>query len=155
MRLLRRPQDRLLGQPVGQWPRPSRRGRTRTTGTGRSSCSRVRTHGLRRMVCPDGRVAYPEIGVLYGRDESLQEALGRKKRQLVAELFARVVIASALDEGDSGTHPAYSAKRSGCGADRSAADEVQRGNVLLVGATDRGKVGLAVDSRGGDVQGRW
>jgi hypothetical protein len=60
-----------------------------------------------------------------------------------------------LHEGDFGTYPADSAKRSGCGADRSAADEVQQVNLLLVEATDGGNAEVAVDSRGGDVRERW
>jgi DNA replication protein DnaC len=108
---------------------------------------------LRAIHYPDGRVAYPELGLICAAGETLAQALARKKRQFVAELFRRAMVPVACREWDFDTFPveggkavafrmalAY-AQASPQGPVRGAA---WRENLLLVGATGTGKTGLAI-----------
>jgi DNA replication protein DnaC len=93
---------------------------------------------------PDGRVAYPELGILCAAGESLQQAIDRKKRELVAELFDQAVIPAALSEWDFDSFPVDEAKQPAYDQARTYAEEVRRDNLLIIGATGTGKTGLSV-----------
>ena len=105
---------------------------------------RPKSGQLKAVHYPDGRVAYPELGLLRGARETLGQALDRKKRRLVEELFQRAMIPTAFGEWDFDTFPVDSAKRLAYDAALAYAQEAQRGNLLLVGATGTGKTGLAI-----------
>jgi len=99
---------------------------------------------LRAVHYPDGRVAYPELGILCAAGETLGDALARKKRQLVARLFHRALIPAAFSDWDFDSFPVDRLKRPACEAARSYAQDVQRENLLLIGAPGTGKTGLAI-----------
>jgi DNA replication protein DnaC len=136
--------DRTLAQAVDDWLRLTRTGRTPTTATGASSSSPESVPTVKGIHYPDGRVAYPELGIVCAAGESLQQALDRNKRQLVAELFHRAVIPAVFSEWDFDSFPGDPRKRPALAAARSYAEEVQRENLLLIGATGTGKTGLAI-----------
>jgi DNA replication protein DnaC len=111
------------------------------TETGGSSSPRRTTTAIQY---PDGRVAYPELGILAQQGESLAEARARKRRERVAGLFHEATIPAAFTEWAFATFPVDRAKRQAYEAAQRYASETPRANLLLEGSTGTGKTGLAV-----------
>lgn len=99
---------------------------------------------LKAVHYPDGRTAYPELGILRSAGETLGEALARKKRQLVAQLFQEAMVPVAFSDWHFGSFPLDPAKRPAYQAARSYAQEVRQENLLLIGPPGTGKTGLAI-----------
>jgi hypothetical protein len=93
---------------------------------------------------PDGRVAYPELGIVCAAGERLREAVDPNKCQLVGEVFHQAVTPAVFSEWDFDSFPLDSAKQRAYDAARSYFQEIQRDNLLLIGATGTGKTRLAV-----------
>jgi DNA replication protein DnaC len=114
------------------------------SGSAASDLDSEQPRGVRGIHYPDGRTAYPELGILCAAGESLKQAIDRKKREMVAELFRQAVIPAALSGWDFDSFPVDGAKQAAYDAARAYAQEIRRDNLLLIGATGTGKTGLAV-----------
>jgi len=99
---------------------------------------------LRAIRYPDGRTAYPELGILCAAQETLPQALARRKRQLVAKLFHQAMIPPAFLEWTFDSFPLEGGKRPAYDIARDYARRARPGNLLLVGPAGTGKTGLAV-----------